>query len=91
MALTSQKVFNYDKWKITTDGFYDEEYSGWRWSVDVSYPRGSMVSGGYGPDNEIIFKTYGDALEYGIELICGWRSDSKELRRDMRLKFILEL
>ena len=90
-AFTSQKVFNYDNWKITTDGFYDEEYSGWRWSVDVSYPGGCMASGGYGLDNEIIFKTYKEALEYAIEMICGFRADGKELRRDMRLKFILEL
>lgn len=90
-TFTSKKVFNYDKWKITTDGFYDEEYFGWRWSVDVNYPGGCMASGGYGLDNEIIFKTYKDALEYAIEMICGFRADSKELRRDMRLKLILDL
>ena len=90
-TFTSQKVFNYDKWKITTDGFYDVEYFGWRWSVDVSYPGGSMVSGGYGPDNEIIFKTYKEALEYAIGMICGTRINGKELRRDMRLKLILDL
>jgi hypothetical protein len=90
-TFTSQKVFNYDKWKITTYGFYDEEYSGWRWSVDVNYPGGCMASGGYGLDNEIIFKTYKDALEYAIEMICGFRADGKELRRDMRLKLILDL
>ena len=41
-VFTSQKIINYDKWKITLDGFYDEEYSGWRWSVDVSYPGGIL-------------------------------------------------
>ena len=90
-AFTSQKIINYDKWKITLDGFYDEEYSGWRWSVDVSYPGGTMASGGYGIDNEILYKTQKEALEYAIEMICGFRADGKELRRDMRLKFILDL
>jgi hypothetical protein len=50
-----------------------------------------MASGGYGPDNEILYKTQKEALEYAIEIICGYRADGKELRRDMRLKFILEL
>ena len=90
-AFTSQKIINYDKWTITLDGFYDDYYSGWRWSVDVSYPGGCMASGGYGKDNEILYKTQKEALEYGIEMICGYRADGKELRRDMRLKLILDL
>ncbi len=103
-TFTSQKVFNYGtdcqfyhelkshyEWNITLDGFYDDEYSGWRWSINISYPGGTMMCGGYGDNNEILFKTYKDALEYAIEIICGNRSDGKELRRDMKLKLILEL
>ena len=67
-AFTSQKIINYDKWKINLDGFYDEEYSGWRWSVDVSYPGGTMASGGYGIDNEILYKTQKEALEHGLRI-----------------------
>ena len=42
-------------------------------------------------NNEILYKTQKEALEYAIEIICGWRADGKELRRDMRLKLILDL
>lgn len=76
-----------EDYTIDLAAFYDQEFSGWRWSWSIKTTGCLMCSAGYGHENEICYPKRNDALRSAIMVYSG----NSDVRREMLLKHMLEL
>jgi hypothetical protein len=73
---------------ISIFGFYDEEWNSWRYSWACQIEGCYMGSVGYENDNSVAYPTAESAIESAICAIAG---QDMALRRDMKMKIMLEI
>ena len=57
-----------------------------RYSCQINHKKGTVICGGYGKDNEIIYNTYESILTYILQNT----HESTDIIRDFKLKLLLE-
>lgn len=69
-------------------GFYDKEWKSWRYSWSCQTEGCCMGSGGYLDDNSVAYPTEESAIESAI---CAMAGHDMALRREMKMKIMLEI
>jgi len=82
------KKIDGDGYSISIYGFYDKEWSSWRYSWSVQTVGSYMASGGYMNDNSVAYPTKESALESAIGMVVGQDTQKK---RDMIMEILLEI
>ena len=65
--------------------FYDTLHKDNRYSCQINHKKGTVICGGYGKDNEIIYNTYESILTYILQNT----HESTDIIRDFKLKLLL--
>ena len=73
---------------ISIYGFCDEEWNSWRYSWSCHMEGCCMGSGGYLDDNSVAYPTEESAIESAI---CAMAGQDMALRREMKMKIMLEI
>ena len=73
---------------ISICGFYDEEWKSWRYSWSCQMEGCYMGSVGYLDDNSVAYPTEESAIESAI---CAMAGQDMALRREMKMKIMLEI